>query len=82
MKLLIVDDHPIVISGCRSLFSKDRNVKVFEAPSIAGARAAMKKLTPDIVIIDDKLADGSGLDFRSRDQISKFIGADCHFFDD
>ena len=63
MKLLIVDDHPIVISGCRSLFSKDRNVKVFEALSIAGARAAMKKLTPDIVIIDDKLADGSGLDF-------------------
>lgn len=82
MKLLIVDDHPIVISGCRSLFSKDRNVKVFEALSIAGARAAMKKLTPDIVIIDDKLADGSGLDFAREIKSQNSSVRTVVFFDD
>ena len=31
MKLLIVDDHPVVVSGCRSLFASDRSIKIDEA---------------------------------------------------
>jgi hypothetical protein len=27
-KVLIVDDHPVVLSGCRSLFASDNTVKI------------------------------------------------------
>ena len=30
-KVLIVDDHPVVLSGCRSLFASDNTVKIEEA---------------------------------------------------
>ena len=30
-KVLIVDDHPVVVSGCRSLFASDNSVKIDEA---------------------------------------------------
>ena len=30
-KVLIVDDHPVVLSGCRSLFASDSSVKIDEA---------------------------------------------------
>ena len=30
-KILIVDDHPMVISGCRSLFAADAAVEIEEA---------------------------------------------------
>ena len=29
--VLIVDDHPVVLSGCRSLFASDSTVKIDEA---------------------------------------------------
>ncbi|MGB6238555.1 MAG: DNA-binding response regulator, partial [Bradyrhizobium sp.] len=27
-KVLIVDDHPVVVSGCRSLFASDSTVEI------------------------------------------------------
>ena len=30
-KVLIVDDHPVVLSGCRSLFASNNKVKIEEA---------------------------------------------------
>ena len=30
-RVLIVDDHPVVVSGCRSLFAADPSVKIDEA---------------------------------------------------
>ena len=30
-RILIVDDHPVVLSGCRSLFASDTSVKIDEA---------------------------------------------------
>ncbi|MBS0232143.1 MAG: response regulator transcription factor [Proteobacteria bacterium] len=62
MKLLVVEDHPIVISGCRALFSEDDDIKMVEVRTAADARAAMKEHSPDIAVVDINLPDGSGLE--------------------
>ena len=31
MRVLIVDDHPIVASGCRALFARDDSIVILEA---------------------------------------------------
>ncbi len=31
VKLLIVDDHPVVVSGCRSLFASDSSITIDDA---------------------------------------------------
>ena len=33
-RVLIVDDHPVVLSGCRSLFASDNSVKIDEATDV------------------------------------------------
>ena len=46
-KVLIVDDHPVVLSGCRSLFASDNTVKIEEATDAkSGHRAYLASLTP------------------------------------
>ncbi|MBR0874704.1 response regulator transcription factor [Bradyrhizobium tropiciagri] len=65
-RILIVDDHPVVISGCRSLFAADKSVRIDEAADAkAGHRAFMQK-RPDVTIIDIKLPDVSGFELLRR----------------
>ncbi|MGO4683722.1 response regulator transcription factor [Hyphomicrobium sp. 2TAF46] len=70
MKLLVIEDHPIVISGCRALFSEDDGVTMIEARTVSAARVAMKDETPDVTVVDINLPDGSGLDL-TREFVSK-----------
>jgi len=61
-KVLIVDDHPVVLSGCRSLFASDSSVKIDEATDAkSGHRAYMAK-RPDVTVIDIKLPDVWGFE--------------------
>lgn len=62
MKLLIIEDHAIVISGCRALFSQNVDVSISEARTAAEARKRSGVDRPDVVIVDINLPDGSGLD--------------------
>jgi DNA-binding NarL/FixJ family response regulator len=62
VKLLVVEDHPIVISGCRALFSQIEGMTIVEARTAADARDAMVREPPDVAIIDINLPDGSGLE--------------------
>jgi two-component system, NarL family, invasion response regulator UvrY len=65
-KVLIVDDHPVVLSGCRSLFASDNSVKIDEATDAkSGHRAYMAK-RPDVTVIDIKLPDVSGFELMRR----------------
>jgi len=65
-RVLIVDDHPVVVSGCRSLFASDASVKIDEAGDAkSGLRAYMQK-RPDVTIIDIKLPDVSGFELMRR----------------
>src|SRR5436305_12648826 len=65
IKVLIVDDHPVVLSGCRSLFASDNSVKIDEATDAkSGHRAYMAK-RPDVTVTDSKRPDVAGSE-RSR----------------
>ncbi|WP_050401583.1 response regulator transcription factor [Bradyrhizobium embrapense] len=65
-RILIVDDHPVVLSGCRSLFAADKTVKIDEAADAkAGHRAFLQK-RPDVTVIDIKLPDVSGFELLRR----------------
>lgn len=64
LRLLIVDDHPIVLSGLRLLLAGDeRFVLCGEATSAADARAMADRLQPDLIVTDLVMggADGVGL---------------------
>lgn len=62
MKILVVEDHPIVISGCRALFADEPDLSVTEARTAASGRTLWKELAPDVTVIDINLPDGSGLE--------------------
>ncbi len=64
--LLLVDDSQLVRSGLKSLLGNgayaDRLRIVGEAVSVASAIAEADRLTPDLILLDLRLPDGSGLD--------------------
>jgi two-component system, NarL family, invasion response regulator UvrY len=77
VKLLVVEDHPIVISGCRALFSNIEGMTIFEARTAAEARDRMVREAPDVTIIDINLPDGSGLEltreFIAHDSAARIV---------
>jgi len=66
MKILIVDDHPVVVSGCRSLFATDKSVKIDEAVDANSGYRAFQQKRPDVIVIDIKLPDVSGFELMRR----------------
>ena len=66
MRVLIVDDHPIVISGCRALLETDPEVEVVEAEDGAAGFAAFFAFNPDVALIDINLPGLSGLELMRR----------------
>lgn len=62
-RVLIVDDHPIVRHGLKQMIDAEPDLVVCgEAQSDREARAAIRELNPDIMIVDVSLAQGDGLD--------------------
>ena len=60
--VLIVDDHPVVRTGIRSLLSNYAHLTVAgEAATAEEAIAAFRRLSPDVVLLDIRLGAGSGL---------------------
>ena len=67
IRLLIVDDHEVVRVGLRTVLHNRQGITVVgEAGSKAAAVQAVKRLKPDIVLMDVRLPDGSGVE-ASRD---------------
>lgn len=62
MKVLIIEDHPIVISGCRSLLSEDPDIELLEARTGREGRELFAAHDPDVTVIDVNLPDASGLE--------------------
>lgn len=77
MKLLVVEDHPIVVSGCRAMFADDPEVDLSAARSLDEGRRLFNAVQPDVTVVDINLPDGSGLDFAQeiieRDRSSRVI---------
>jgi len=65
-RILIVDDHPVVVSGCRSLFASDDSVKIDEAGDAKSGHKAFVTRKPDVTIIDINLPDVSGFELMRR----------------
>jgi DNA-binding NarL/FixJ family response regulator len=62
-KVLLVDDHALIRDGLRRAFENDGAFEVVgEAGSVAEAVARQAELNPDVVVMDVRLPDGSGLD--------------------
>lgn len=74
MKVLVVEDHAIVFSGCRALFSDDANVELIEARNVAVGLQLFHSVRPEVIVVDINLPDGSGLDLL-RDLLAQDAGA-------
>jgi len=66
VRVLIVDDHPIVVSGCKALLAAQASVEVFEAADGASGYAAFFAHRPDVAVIDLNLPGQSGLELSRR----------------
>lgn len=62
-RVLIVDDHPIVLYGLRFLFDRDSRFRVCaEASDAETARARTEELQPDYIVLDLVLGGRDGID--------------------
>lgn len=77
MKVVLIDDHPLIRKGLASLFSLDNEIEVLgEATNRKDALHLLMKCPPDIAIIDLRLGEDSGLELI-QEAISKEMG--CKF---
>jgi two-component system, NarL family, response regulator DevR len=72
VRVLLVDDHEIVRVGLRTVLSHQHSILVVgESGTVAGAARQVEKLKPDVVLMDVRLPDGSGVD-ACRDLLASF----------
>ncbi len=66
IKVLVVDDHPVVLSGCRSLFASDSSLKISDANDARSGHQTYLHKKPDVTLIDINLPDVSGFELMRR----------------
>jgi two-component system invasion response regulator UvrY len=66
MRVLIVDDHRIVASGCRALFGDDPEIVILEASDAESGERAFVDERPDICVLDINLPTVSGFELARR----------------
>ena len=76
--LLLVDDHEVVRIGLRTLIEKQKSIEVLgEAGTVAAAVAEARRLRPEVVLMDLRLSDGSGIsacrEILSRDPLARVL---------
>jgi len=63
LRLLVVDDHEVVRQGLVALLGRREGFQVVaEAGTVAEAIEAARRFQPDIVVMDVRLPDGSGVE--------------------
>ena len=63
IRLLLVDDHEVLRLGLREVFHRTQSIEVVgECETSAQAVAEVQNLKPDIVLMDLRLPDGSGVE--------------------
>jgi two-component system, NarL family, response regulator DevR len=63
IRLLIVDDHKVVRLGLITMFSRHRGVQIVaDVGTMVEAIEEAQRLKPDVILMDVRLPDGSGID--------------------
>ncbi|HLH12253.1 MAG TPA: response regulator transcription factor [Methylovirgula sp.] len=62
VKVLMIEDHPIVRDGCRLIFNRRPDIAIVEASTAAEGYAANRQYRPDVIVLDLGLKDGNGFD--------------------
>jgi two-component system, NarL family, invasion response regulator UvrY len=65
IKVLMIDDHPIVRDGCRQILGRRPDIVLREADSAAAGLAVNREFEPDIVILDVGLGGENGFDIMA-----------------
>jgi two-component system, NarL family, response regulator DevR len=78
LRVMLVDDHEIVRSGIKALLAgTDDIVVAAESCSMRDAVAVAERSAPDVVVMDVRLSDGSGIeatrDIRARRPATKVL---------
>lgn len=67
IKLLLVDDHPIVREGLSRIHELEPRIRIAgEAATMQSAVEAARRLNPDVVLMDVRLPDGDGIEACRR----------------
>jgi two-component system, NarL family, invasion response regulator UvrY len=66
MRVLIVDDHPIVASGCRALLAGDAAISILEASDAESGERVFVAEKPDVSVLDINLPTVSGFELARR----------------
>lgn len=66
MRVLIIDDHPMVIEGCRGMLASQSDIEVLEAHDAEEGLEAYDASSPDVVVLDINLPGISGLELLRR----------------
>jgi two-component system invasion response regulator UvrY len=66
MRVLIVDDHPIVASGCRALLAGDPEIVILEASDAESGEREFVSEQPDVCVLDINLPSVSGFELARR----------------
>jgi two-component system invasion response regulator UvrY len=66
MRVLIVDDHPIVASGCRALLAGDSKITILEAADAESGEKVFLAEKPDVSVLDINLPTVSGFELARR----------------
>lgn len=67
LRLMIVDDHPVVREGLRGMLESDPGITVVgEAASGDEAVARARELTPDVILMDLRMPGGDGVSATTR----------------
>jgi len=63
IKLLLVDDHPVVRSGLQRIQELEPRITIVgEAATMQSAIEAARRLSPDVILMDVRLPDGNGVE--------------------
>ncbi len=78
LKIVVVDDHPLVRQGLISALRCESSIEVIgEAENVRQSIEVLRRMQPDIVIIDLRLGNSSGLEIieeaRKKQLSCKFI---------
>lgn len=66
VKVLVIEDHPIVRDGCRRVCSRRPDIESMEASTAEEGLAANRSFQPDVVILDIGLGETSGFDILPK----------------